>query len=236
MKLNGRPPWCAYAGVILGLHVLGLAALLHTAPNHATLLGMGFLAYTLGLRHAFDADHIAAIDNAVRKLVRERQSPLGTGFYFSLGHSTVVFVLALATSLIARWAHHGLPHLQAIGGVIGATASGGFLILIGILNLFIWIDIYLIFIRMRQGSHDAAALEDLLVSRGIVARVASPLFRIVSRSWHVYLLGFLFGLGFDTASEVALLALSAGAVKIRRVAASVRSGPASSGQWPSLAR
>ena len=211
MNLNGRPAWCAYAAVILGLHALGFTALVHTARSHAALLGMGFLAYTLGLRHAFDVDHIAAIDNAVRKLVRQCQSPLGTGFYFSLGHSTVVFVLALATSLIARWAHQALPDLQAIGGVIGATVSGGFLILIGILNLFIWIDIYLVFIRMRQGTHDAAALEDLLVSRGIVARVATPLFRIVSRSWHVYFLGFLFGLGFDTASEVALLALSAGA-------------------------
>ncbi|HVI84957.1 MAG TPA: HoxN/HupN/NixA family nickel/cobalt transporter, partial [bacterium] len=178
MNLNGRPAWCAYAAVILGLHALGFTALVHTARSHAALLGMGFLAYTLGLRHAFDADHIAAIDNAVRKLVRQCQSPLGTGFYFSLGHSTVVFVLALATSLIARWAHQALPDLQAIGGVIGAAVSGGFLILIGILNLFIWIDIYLVFIRMRQGTHDAAALEDLLVSRGIVARVATPLFRI----------------------------------------------------------
>jgi len=211
MKLKGRPAWCAYAGVILGLHVLGFAALLHTARSHPVLLGMGFLAYTLGLRHAFDADHIAAIDNAVRKLARLRQSPLGTGFYFSLGHSTVVFVLALATSLFARWAHQALPHLQAIGGAVGATVSGGFLVLIGILNLFIWIDIYLIFIRMRQGTYDAAALEDLLLSRGIVARVAGPLFSLVSRSWHVYLIGFLFGLGFDTASEIALLAMSAGA-------------------------
>jgi high-affinity nickel-transport protein len=211
MKLRDRPAWCAYAGVILGLHVLGFAALLHTTRSHPVLLGMGFLAYTLGLRHAFDADHIAAIDNAVRRLVRQRQSPLGTGFYFSLGHSTVVFVLALATSLFARWAHRALPHLQTVGGVVGATLSGAFLILIGILNLFIWIDIYLIFMRMRQGSYDATALEDLLLSRGIVARVAGPLFRLVSRSWHVYLIGFLFGLGFDTASEVALLAMSAGA-------------------------
>ena len=211
MKPNDRPGWCTYAAAILGLHVLGLAALLHAARSHPVLLGMGFLAYTLGLRHAFDADHIAAIDNAVRKLVRQCKSPLGTGFYFSLGHSSVVFGMALAAGLVARWAHHALPHLQAIGGVIGATVSGSFLLMIGILNLFIWIDIYLIFLRMRQGAYDAAALEQLLLSRGIVARVTSPLFRFVSRSWHVYLLGFLFGLGFDTASEVALLALSAGA-------------------------
>ena len=211
MKPNDRPESCAYAAAILGLHVLGLAALLHAARSHPVLLGMGFLAYTLGLRHAFDADHIAAIDNAVRKLVRQCQSPLGTGFYFSLGHSTVVFVMALAAGLVARWAHRALPHLQAVGSVIGATVSGSFLLMIGILNLFIWIDIYLIFLRMRRGAYDAAALEELLLSRGIVARVTSPLFRLVSRSWHVYLLGFLFGLGFDTASEVALLALSAGA-------------------------
>ena len=122
MKLNGHPAWCAYAGVILGLHVLGLAALLHTARSHATLLGMGFLAYTLGLRHAFDADHIAAIDNAVRKLVRQRQSPLGTGFYFSLGHSTVVFVLALAiaVSRVAVGAHYPSDVIA------GAFVGGGY--------------------------------------------------------------------------------------------------------------
>jgi len=205
-----RRGWLGYGSAVLGLHVLGLLALLPTARAHPALLGVGFLAYTLGLRHAFDADHIAAIDNTVRKLVREEQSALGVGFYFSLGHSTVVFLMVLATALITRWTQHALPHLQGIGGIIGTTVSGSFLILIGLLNLFIWLDIYLIFQKMRRGDDDPGALEDVLLSRGLMARIAGPLFRLVNRSWQIYPVGFLFGLGFDTASEVALLALAAG--------------------------
>ncbi|HEV2438566.1 MAG TPA: HoxN/HupN/NixA family nickel/cobalt transporter [bacterium] len=203
---------CAgYGSAILALHIGGALALLAAARAHPALLGMGFLAYTLGLRHAFDADHIAAIDNVVRKLVGDKRSPLGVGFYFSTGHSSVVFLMAAATVLVTHWTQRSLPHLQAAGGLIGITVSGGFLLLIGVLNLFIWLDIYLIFQRMRRGQHDAQELEGLLLSRGLVMRVASPLFRLVTRDWHVYPLGFLFGLGFDTASEVALLALAAGA-------------------------
>ena len=203
--------WIGYGGVVFGLHLFGLLALLQAARAHPVLWGMGFLAYTLGLRHAFDADHIAAIDNTVRKLVRQGESPLGVGFYFSLGHSTVVFLMAIAIALIARWTQQALPHLQTIGGLIGTTVSGAFLLVIGLINLFIWIDIYLIFREMRRGDCDTQALELLLLARGIVTRVAGPLFRVINRSWHVYPLGLLFGLGFDTASEVALLALSAGA-------------------------
>ncbi len=203
--------WIGYGGVVFGLHLFGLLALLQAARAHPVLWGMGFLAYTLGLRHAFDADHIAAIDNTVRKLVRQGESPLGVGFYFSLGHSTVVFLMAIAIALIARWTQQALPHLQTIGGLIGTTVSGAFLLVIGLINLFIWIDIYLIFREMRRGDDDTQALELLLLSRGLVTRVAGPLFRVINRSWHVYPLGLLFGLGFDTASEVVLLALSAGA-------------------------
>src|SRR5712692_9790502 len=164
MGRGARGAWCGYGGTILGLHVLGMLALLPAARLHPALLGMGFLAYTLGLRHAFDADHIAAIDNTVRKLVRQDRSPLGVGFYFSLGHSTVVLLMVLATALIARWAQQALPHLQAAGGLIGTTVSGGFLILIGLLNLFIWLDIYVGFQEMRRGIYDAEELERLLLS------------------------------------------------------------------------
>ncbi len=205
-----RRGWLGYGTAVLGLHILGLLALLPTARTHPALLGVGFLAYTLGLRHAFDADHIAAIDNTVRKLVREDQSALGVGFYFSLGHSTVVVLMVLATALLTRWTQHALPHLYAVGGTIGTTVSGGFLILIGVLNLFIWLDIYLIFQKMRRGDGDPGALEAVLLSRGLVARLVGPLFRLINRSWQIYPVGFLFGLGFDTASEVALLALAAG--------------------------
>lgn len=209
---NGRgPAWLGYAGTILGLHVCGVLTLLPTAQTHPILVGMGFLAYTLGLRHAFDADHIAAIDNTVRTLVREGESPLGAGFYFSLGHSTVVCAMAVTVALVARWAQQALPNLQAAGAVIGTTVSGAFLVLIGLVNLFLWIDIYQIFQKMRRGDHDAAGLERQLTSGGIVARVAGPLLRRVRHSWHVYPVGVFFGLGFDTASEIALLALSAGA-------------------------
>jgi high-affinity nickel-transport protein len=208
---NSTPAWIGYSGTVFGLHLLGLLALLQAARAHPALLGMGFLAYTFGLRHAFDADHIAAIDNTVRKLVRQGEAPLGVGFYFSLGHSTVVLAMAVVTALIARWAQLTLPHLQVVGGLIGTTVSGAFLLAIGLINLFICIDIYLIFRRMRRGDYDPQALDQLLLSPGLVVRIASPLFRVINRSWQAYPLGLLFGLGFDTASEVALLALSAGA-------------------------
>lgn len=203
------PLWFGYASVILGLHVVGLMALLPAAAVHPALLGMGFLAYSFGLRHAFDADHIATIDNTVRKLVQQKQDPLGVGFYFSLGHSTVVFFMAVAAALATRWTQHALPHLKEVGGLIGTTVSGAFLLVIGIINLLIWLEIYGIFRKMRLGQHDPEALEHLLLSRGIIARVAGPLFRLINKSWQVYPIGLLFGLGFDTASEVALLALSA---------------------------
>ena len=210
MRNRTRQEWLGYGIAVLGLHVLGLLTLLPTARAHPALLGVGFLAYTLGLRHAFDADHIAAIDNTVRKLAREERSPLGVGFYFSLGHSTVVFAMVLVTTLMTRWMHQALPRFQAIGGTVGTTVSGGFLVLIGLLNLFIWLDIYLIFQKMRRGVEDSGALEDVLLSRGLVSRIAGPLFRLVRHSWQIFPVGLLFGLGFDTASEVALLALAAG--------------------------
>jgi len=225
MHGRGTRGWLGYGGVVLALHLVGLAALWSVARAHPVLLGMGFLAYTLGLRHAFDADHIAAIDNTVRRLVQRGENPMGVGFYFSLGHSTVVFLMVLATAVVARWAQQAMPHLKEAGGLIGTTVSGGFLLLIGLLNLVIWMDIYLIFQKLRRGSHDADALEELLLSRGLVSRLASPLFRLISHGWQVYPLGFLFGLGFDTASEVALLALAAGAAASALPAAGVLALP-----------
>jgi len=202
----------AYGGIILTLHAGGALLLFAAARAHPALLGMGFLAYTLGLRHAFDADHIAAIDNVVRKLAREERAAHGVGFCFSIGHSTVVFLMTAATVVVTHWSQASLSGIRTVGGVISVTVSGGFLILIGVLNLFVWLDIYLIFQRMRRGRDgDTQELERLLLSRGLVMRVAGPLFRLITRAWHAYPIGFLFGLGFDTASEVALLALAAGA-------------------------
>ncbi|MDK2895725.1 MAG: nickel/cobalt transporter (NiCoT) family protein [Moorella sp. (in: firmicutes)] len=207
----GRPKWLHYGAVIMGLHLLGISLLLPKASEYPGLVGIGFLAYTLGLRHAFDADHIAAIDNTVRKMVQQEEDPTGVGFFFSLGHSTVVFLMAMITAISVFWVQKNLPQLEAVGGLIGTTVSGVFLILIGLFNLAIWFDIYRIFIKMRRGQYNEENLEQLLLSRGFLSRFFGPLYRFIKKSWHVYPLGFLFGLGFDTASEVALLAISANA-------------------------
>lgn len=201
-----------YAFFIAALHAVGIALLLPAVVAHPAVLGIGFLAYTLGLRHAFDADHIAAIDGVVRKLVQERRDPLGVGFFFSLGHSTVVVLLAVATVAVARLAA-ALPALRDIGGFVGTLVSGGFLVLIGIINLVIWFDILVLFRKLQReklGAADAS-LDDVLRSSGLVARFAKPLFRLVKSSRQAYPIGFLFGLGFDTASEIALLGIAAAA-------------------------
>lgn len=204
--------WMGFGLNVALLHVIGIACLLSSAPN-TTLLGLGFLAYTLGLRHAFDADHIVAIDNTIRKLIQQNKNTVGVGFYFSLGHSTVVFLMTLATVLVTQWAETNMPQLKEIGGIIGATVSGLFLIIIGVLNLIVAVNIYKVFMNMRKESYDEDKIEELLQNRGLIARFLNPLFKFVSKNWHIYPIGFLFGLGFDTASEVTLLAISAGVAK-----------------------
>lgn len=211
--LNRKPSWMGYGVSVAALHFVGLLFLFTALHNHPTLLGLGFLAYTLGLRHAFDVDHIAAIDNTVRKLVQQEKNPVGVGFYFSLGHSTVVCIMAVVTALAAQWIEKKIPLLQDIGGVIGTSISGAFLVVIGLFNLFIMINILRVFLDMRKGSFDSNQMENLLHARGFVSRFIKPLLNFVTKSWHVYPIGFLFGLGFDTASEVALMAISAGAAK-----------------------
>lgn len=202
----------ALFGTVGLMHLLGWGVLLLVVvPQYPKLLGPGILAYTLGLRHAFDADHIAAIDNTTRKFLQEGKKQLGVGFYFSLGHSTIVALMALALAVAARAAREELPTLQGIGGVIGTTVSGLFLYLIGILNLIVLIGIFRVFREMRRGQYDSAKLERQLTSRGFANRFFRSLFGSVRSSWQMYPLGVLFGLGFDTASEIALLALSAGA-------------------------
>lgn len=194
------------------MHLAGWGLLLLVlAPEYPKMLGLGILAYTLGLRHAFDADHIAAIDNTTRKFLQEGKKQLGVGFFFSLGHSTVVAGMALALAVATRAAQKELPALQGVGGIIGASVSGIFLYLIGILNLIVLISIYRIFQQMRRGSYDAAQLEEQLMNRGFANRFFRRLFNSIKSSWQMYPLGVLFGFGFDTASEIALLALSAGA-------------------------
>nr|WP_274318757.1 HoxN/HupN/NixA family nickel/cobalt transporter [Paenibacillus qinlingensis] len=211
--LQERKSWAGYVGFIILLHVVGLIGLYTVAQSSPAFWGIGLLAYTLGMRHAFDVDHIAAIDNTVRKLVQQKKNPLGVGFYFSLGHSSVVFVMAIVTAFSVQWAARELPWMQRFGGVIGASVSGLFLVIIGVINLLILISLYKMFLKFRGGKYDDNEFEELLESRGFIARLIKPLFSFITKSWHVYPLGFLFGLGFDTASEIALLAISAHAAK-----------------------
>jgi high-affinity nickel-transport protein len=208
-KLNRRPKWLNYAGIVALFHLVGATLLFINAHRYPQIIGFGFLAYTLGLRHAFDADHIAAIDNTVRKLVQQKKDPSGVGFFFSLGHSSVVFIMAALTAFSMNWAEAHIPQIKDIGSIIGTAVSGGFLILIGILNLYLWFDIYKALTAVRIEEYDDQHLEELLLNRGLISRLCGSLYGFVNKSWHVYPLGFLFGLGFDTASEVALLAISA---------------------------
>jgi high-affinity nickel-transport protein len=190
----------------LALHVLGWGSvLIFIAPRYPFMLGLAGLAYTFGLRHAFDADHIAAIDNTTRKLMSGYSRPLGVGFFFSLGHSTIVLLMTLAIAAATEVVTPALPHLREIGGLVGTAISGVFLYVIGLVNLAVLVDLVRMLLAMRRGKYDAAAMEARLLQRGFVTRWFSGLFRIVTRPWHMYLVGFLFGLGFDTATEVGLL-------------------------------
>ena len=198
------------AGVLL-LHALGFGLFLWYLPRNPALTGLATLAYTFGLRHAFDADHIAAIDNTTRKLLQDGRRPLGTGFFFSLGHSTIVFSLTAGLAVAAGTVHSQLPTLQTYGSTIGASVSGTFLLLIGALNLLVLLEVVGVFRRMKRGHYDEQDLERALANQGFLARFL--LKRVGSRidaSWKMYPLGVLFGLGFDTATEIALLAVAAG--------------------------
>jgi len=212
---------------VLALHVLGWGSLLFlVAPQHFQLgadtahaqvfgIGLGVTAYTLGMRHAFDADHIAAIDNTTRKLLSDGKRPMSVGFWFSLGHSSVVFglcfLLALGMKALAGSVENDNSTLHTITGVVGVTVSGTFLWIIGILNLIAFIGILKVWRKARQGDFDEEALEHHLNSRGFVNRVLGGLTKSVTKPGNMYPIGFLFGLGFDTATEVSLLVLAGGA-------------------------
>jgi high-affinity nickel-transport protein len=200
-----------FFGAVALLHVLGWGLFVYYAGSHPALAGLGTLAYTFGLRHAFDADHIAAIDNTTRKMLGQGKRPLGVGFFFSLGHSSIVFGLVLGLAVAARAINAHAAQFQTTGGYIGASVSGVFLWIIGILNLLVLLDVLRIFLQIRRGHYDKERLEQRLDDRGFMNRFfVGRLFRFVSKSWHMYPLGLLFGLGFDTATEVGLLAVAAG--------------------------
>ncbi len=200
-----------FAGAVVFLHVLGFGLFLYFARHNPALAGLGSLAYTFGLRHAFDADHIAAIDNTTRKFLQDGKRSLGVGFFFSLGHSTIVFSLAAGLAIAAKTVNSEIPSFQNYGSYVGASVSGTFLLLIGVLNLLVLLDILGVFRRMKRGDYDEQRLEDALANQGLMSRVF--LKRIGDRidtSWKMYPLGVLFGLGFDTATEIGLLAIAAG--------------------------
>src|SRR6266571_2730598 len=178
--------------------------------RYPLLLGTALLAYTFGLRHAVDADHIAAIDNVTRKLMQEGKRPVAVGFFFSLGHSTVVVLASIGVAATAAVFNDQLEDFRTISGMIGTSVSAAFLLLIAAINVFILVNVYNTFQRVKQGgSYVAEDLDVLLANGGFFARLFRRLFRLVERSWHMYPLGFLFALGFDTATEVGLLGISA---------------------------
>ena len=221
-----RREWRTVAGmasVVIGLHAVGFFILITVVAPHryhvgspgTFTVGLGLTAYTLGLRHAFDADHISAIDNTTRKLMAERKRPLSVGFFFSLGHSTVVFALtflfAIGIRALGPQVRAGGSTLHKVTSLIGTGVSGGFLYIIATLNVIILIGILRVFRDMRRGEYDEAALERQLNSRGLMNRFYGRFTRTITKQWQMYPIGILFGLGFDTATEVALLFLAAGA-------------------------
>jgi high-affinity nickel-transport protein len=222
----GRKEWLAIgsmSGFILFLHILGWGLLLGAVASQQFDLGsagvfgvgLGVTAYTLGLRHAFDADHLVAIDNITRKLMTDGKKPVTVGFWFSLGHSTVVFglcfLLALGVRALATQIIDSESTLQNATNFIGMAVSGTFLISIAIINLIILRNVIAIFRDLRSGSYDEIKLEEELAKRGFINQMLGKINKTVSKPWHVYPIGILFGLGFDTATEVTLLILAGGA-------------------------
>src|SRR3954454_6879974 len=226
----GRAEWGRLAGMtgfVALLHAVGWGLLLFLIiPGHYHLgdgklfgVGIALTAYTLGMRHAFDADHLAAIDNTTRKLMSDGQRPLSVGFWFSLGHSSVVFVACVLLGVGIKALSQGLSDgisddhsgLHTITGTIGPTVSGTFLGVIAVINLVILLGILKVFREMRGDVYDEAALEEQLNNRGFLNRVLGRFTKAITKPWQMYPLGFLFGLGFDTATEVGLLALAGSA-------------------------
>lgn len=178
--------------------------------DYPKLLALCLLAYGFGLRHAVDADHIAAIDNVTRKFIQEKKSPITIGFSFSLGHSSVIIIMSFLIALGTIFVKNYMEQLQHVGILIGTLVSSFFLFVIALINFIIFLDIFKIFWDIKKNSHlDQKAIEYFKNNTGILIKFFSPLFKFISKSWHMYFVGFLFGLGFDTATEIALLGISA---------------------------
>ena len=223
MSSRRRPAWVStltpaewvrlsgFGAAVAGLHLVGWGLFIYYSRANPALAGLGTLAYTFGLRHAFDADHIAAIDNTTRKFLQDGRRSLGVGFFFSLGHSTIVLSLVTGLAVAAKTVNSRIPSFQGWGGYVGAGVSGTFLWIIGALNFVVLLDVIRIFRDMRTGAYDKDRLEQRLLDRGFMNRFfLARISQRIRSSWQMYPLGVLFGLGFDTATEVGLLALTAG--------------------------
>ncbi|HVB61010.1 MAG TPA: HoxN/HupN/NixA family nickel/cobalt transporter [Ktedonobacteraceae bacterium] len=205
-------------GKIIGIYILLIVfnivvwalAIAGFAVKYPMLLGTALLAYSFGLRHAVDADHISAIDNVTRKLMQERKRSVTVGFFFSLGHSTIVVALTVAIALAAIFVQKNIPTLQNAGGLIGTSVSALFLYVIAFINLLVLWEIFQAFRKVKNGGeYNDQTLNDFLDQRGLMGRFFRPLLKLVDQGWKMYPVGVLFGLGFDTATEVGLLAIAA---------------------------
>ncbi len=198
-----------YAVLAILTVVLMLTAIM-IGYKYAVLAGVGLVSYLLGLRHAVDADHIAAIDNTTRKLLQQNKRPVTVGMWFSLGHSTVVVALTVALVLATRAVVNAVPTFESGGAIIGTVISGVFLFIIGIVNVLIVLDVYKTFAGLRDGKLTAAQLDDALNKNSFMSKTFGKLFKIVNEPWQIYPVGVLFGLGFDTATQIALIAITIG--------------------------
>src|SRR5256714_6380582 len=205
-------------GKVIGIYALLIifniaawaVAFVSFSIQYPTLLGVALLAYTFGLRHSVDADHISAIDNVTRKLMQENKRPVAVGFFFSLGHSTVVVALTVAIIIAATIIQTSIPALKNAGGLIGTSVSAIFLFLIAIINMLVLWEIFRMFHKVKRGEDFCdMTLDEFLNQRGLMGRFFRPLLRLVDKSWKMYPVGVLFGLGFDTATEVGILGIAA---------------------------
>ncbi len=193
---------------LIALNVVAWILALAVFAPVPKLLGLAVVAYLLGLRHSVDADHISAIDNVTRKLMQENKKPVAVGFFFSLGHSTIVVGLTVAIAVAAVFIKNVIPTLQSAGGLIGTSVSALFLLLIAVINMIVLVDIFKTFREVKRGGmYNDQTLDETLNQRGLMGRFFRPLLKIVGNSWNMYPIGVLFGLGFDTATEVGLLAI-----------------------------
>lgn len=210
MRSSSLRPIIPLYTFLIGINILAWIWAIKAFHNSPILLNTAFVAWIFGLRHAVDADHIAAIDNVVRQLSQQRKPSMATGLWFALGHSSIVILFTLLVSVFANRFKAELDAFQDIGGTIATLISGGFLLLIAFINFFIFLKLWKSFQEFRKNSqYSAEEMENLLASRGFLARYLKPAFQMISKEWHMLPLGFLFGLGFDTATEIGLLGIAA---------------------------